>query len=292
MSNKKRVFEETFDDNDELQQTLDYPPSKKRKTCPNMTEIESICKIIDQSSLTRHLGIPTSINKVIAEYARGEVKYCSNTQCKQPICVFNEDCYACHQPLPEHCRCLYCGPQSRSVRKCYNCDAEICYKCAKSESINAPKSKCASCQRSACTQCKASHTNNGTLSQLGIFVCTHCYDERVIECGQCNTSYPLLFKRNTVLHANNAKMVRCSMRDCDVFICFGCNEEHDYCAPDPHHPDATALFCAEHIRWRVPTFEKQQEITYERALDTLLNQDRCVGVYDFTNKRWRHAKYF
>lgn len=33
-------------------------------------------------------------------------------------------------------------------------------------------------------------------------------------------------------------------------------------------------------------------ITYEQALDLLLNYDCCVGVYDFALKRWRAAYYF
>eukprot|EP01083_Nonionella_stella_P089397 249435_1 len=92
MSNTKRIFENTFiESNDELHGALDHPPSKKRKTCPNMTEIESICKLLDESSLIDHLCIPTIITKEIAEYAKGEVQYCSNTRCKQRICVFSED---------------------------------------------------------------------------------------------------------------------------------------------------------------------------------------------------------
>eukprot|EP01083_Nonionella_stella_P019816 54981_1 len=342
MSNKKQVVEETCEDNDELQGALHHHPSKKRRTCPNMTEIESICKILDESSLIHHLCIPSIITKEIAEYAKGEVKCCSNTRCNQRICVFNEDntnpseykccvsgaqifchncmeftipalqmsthpnhhrnfnvcdgshggyrcshtlefipdcsnCSGCHQPLPKHCKCVFCQPKSR--RKCYKCDAETCFKCAQSKSNNATLSKCASCKRQTCSQCKT-------------IVCSGCYDARAIECDQCNASYPLLFNRNTVLHANNAKMVKCGEKDCDVFVCFGCNDEHDYCAPDPLKQDTTNWFCAEHIRWRMRTFKQQPEMTYERALEILLNEGRCVGVYDFTNKRWRHAKYF
>eukprot|EP01083_Nonionella_stella_P071975 193749_1 len=239
MSNKKRVFKDTFDDNDELQRALDFPPPKKGKICPTISEIESICKIIDQSSLTCHLCVPSIITNKIAEYARGEVKYCSNKQCNQRICIFKKgnantsefktcvpgstiwcvdcmeftipsgkmsthpniphdwsqwcrlhnshggyrcchrlefigpgcsNCYVCHQPLTKHCKCLCCEDDRRNngrIRKCCNCDAEICYKCRQSEST-----KCASCQRNVCPQCKAS------LSQLDLFVCTGCYDHR------------------------------------------------------------------------------------------------------------------
>eukprot|EP01083_Nonionella_stella_P019817 54982_1 len=351
MSNKKRVFDEIFEDGDEFQKALYYPPSKKRKTCPKLIEIESICKIIGQSSLPHRLNTPTSINKEIAEFARGEVQYCSNVRCKHSICVFDEDstntsnirykscvsglqifcidcmefaipavemsvhrkhscgcwnglhdkdtccrrlqfipdcfqCDACHQSMPKQCGCL----PSNLYFKCYICDSKTCWECCNWAN---PKlfSKCASCCGNICTHCTAARA---TIEWGCRSVCINCYDDKAIECAQCNTSYPLLYKTNAILKANNcnAMMKKCHEKDCDVFVCFGCNDEHDYCAPDPLKQDTTNWFCAEHIRWRMRTFKQQPEMTYERALEILLNEGRCVGVYDFTNKRWRHAKYF
>eukprot|EP01083_Nonionella_stella_P188805 696813_1 len=364
MSNKKRVFDEIFEDNDELQKALDYPPSKKRKTCPKLIEIESICKIIGQSSLPHRLNTPTSINKEIAEFARGEVQYCSNVRCKHSICVFDEDstntsnirykscvsglqifcidcmefaipavemsvhrkhscgcwnglhdkdtccrrlqfipdcfqCDACHQSMPKQCGCL----PSNLYFKCYICDSKTCWECCNWAN---PKlfSKCASCCGNICTHCTAARA---TIEWGCRSVCINCYDDKAIECAQCNTSYPLLYKTNAILKANNcnAMMKKCHEKDCDVFVCCKCNGTHSYCVThscgrNGRCDAAFGTFCGQHLPpnfrngrcWRKQEFEEQSAITYERALKILLNDAQCVDVYDFTHKRWRPAKYF
>eukprot|EP01083_Nonionella_stella_P238040 834476_1 len=363
MSRQKRVFEETFEDNNESQRALNYPPSKKRKISPNIIEIESIFKIIDQSSLTQHLNIPPIINKKIAEYARGHVKYCSNTRCKQLICVFNDDdtntidirykscvsglqifcidcmefavpavemsthsddslgcwnswhrndicchqlqfipdcskCDSCHQPLPKQCACV----PFDLYAQCYNCDSTTCNKCYDYTDPNSTTS-CHSCRQLICCGCRAGREDD----IFGRYVCVNCYDDTVIECGECSLSYPLLYKTNRALFGkNNSKecatniMRKCKEKDCDTFVCLECNPEqsdHIYCISDERGrcTEASGTFCDEHVPpkcWRIREFEEQSEINYEGALQMLLNEGRCVDVYDFPRKRWRPVKYF
>eukprot|EP01083_Nonionella_stella_P037325 101734_1 len=352
MSSKKRSFAEIFAYNDELHRVQHYPPCKKQKTCPNITEIDSNCKILDQSFLVRHLNIPCIINKEIAEYSRGEVKHCSNRKCKQPICVFNEDiqdntsnmqykrcpsesqifchdcmafaipavemtthwssracgcrhvrckgnccsrlefipncpkCDLCHQPLPNRCGC---HPGNRYL-KCYNCHSTACFKCLGVQFGRAPS--CVSCREYICSCCTA-YTDTETGS-----VCLNCHVDKMIECSECNTVYPLLYETNRLLYNKplSVKMEKCSLDYCDVFVCFVCKGRHAYCVSNDNGDCVrkTGTFCTEHLPpkcWRTQTLDEQPEISFDRALQILLNEGRSVDVFDFAHKRWRPSKY-
>eukprot|EP01083_Nonionella_stella_P017211 48123_1 len=71
---------------------------------------------------------------------------------------------------------------------------------------------------------------------------------------------------------------------------------HKYCVTeDGHCIRRSGIFCAQHrppTCWRDQEFEEQPKISYERAVQILLNEGACINVYDFEYKRWRPAKYF
>lgn len=46
--------------------------------------------LIHSSKLCINLCIPTQIEQEIAKYSTGDVKYCSNKECGEPICIFTE----------------------------------------------------------------------------------------------------------------------------------------------------------------------------------------------------------
>merc|ERR1711920_352409 len=45
------------------------------------------------------------------------------------------------------------------------------------------------------------------------------------------------------------------------------------------------------VKYEVDEFEEQPEVSYEEALDMLLNDECCFGLYDFKIEQWRTAVY-
>eukprot|EP01083_Nonionella_stella_P127301 385644_1 len=304
---------------EDYHQLQSEPPQRHEKRGRSITQIESICTILDKTLLILHLNIPTIINKEIAKFARGEVEDCSNPQCKQPICILDEEaistcdimykrcilwnlsfqifcidcmefvipamempthcrlsrckrlqflpdcpkCDICDQYLPKQCECK----RNKLYLECCNCGSKECSQC------RAKDFECVSCQNEMCSNCKA-NTSYTTSCVVGTnrvrSVCIKCYDDTVIECGECNASYPLLYTTNHILYAKDGSgnMQRCGR--CSAFVCSVCIGTH----------------------WRDQEFKQQPAISYENALQILLNEGGCLDIYDFSYCGWRPAKYF
>eukprot|EP01083_Nonionella_stella_P094259 264385_1 len=331
--------------------------SKKRKlTIQDPSMISSIVSCLDESELImmHKLNIPIIIHQEIASYAQGKVKYCSNWQCNQVICVFNEDgtntrykrcvsgsqifCTDCMESaipaltMTSHtshtgCGCeesgadkLHCGGED--IKGCYDhcchrlqfipdclncdfCDEPISTVCCPYSKCGICGSKacsncdidcsCISCRQSICSNCKQDTPDTD-------IVCIKCYDDTVIACAQCDAICPLLFAGNERLHNESSEMEQCKDSECDEFVCFGCNPRaaQTYCCLNDYG-DCTgnmAPFCSQHIpqnaeccKHRGRAFRRQQEVSYEKAIQILVHERRCIDVYDFKAGHWRAVQY-
>eukprot|EP01083_Nonionella_stella_P224291 798522_1 len=306
------------------------------------------------------LNIPHIIIKEIAAYAKGEVQYCSNAKCHEPICVFKDidmgykccvsgsqifcidcveltipalemsthlgygcgcddgdteleedqyfcdgsnccrrlqfipechQCDVCHQPLPMQCACS----QNSNYSQCYICDKTVCSNCRKTDD-----DLCICCGKTICTDCIK---GNDIIEVYQCYaksksICIDCFDDTVIECGECNVSCPLLYKTNTRLRdkSDNYKLKMEKCKHCDSFACLECNKRTAYCHLDGDRCMGKSVLCGQHRPqtrcWRHQDFEKQPEVTYERGMQILVKEGRRIDVYDSKVQQWRSAKYY
>eukprot|EP01083_Nonionella_stella_P120360 360586_1 len=209
---KRPRSEDSSDDNS--------PSSKKRKiTIQDPSKQETIEAIIDESELIHQLNIPIIIHKEIASYAEGKVKYCSNKQCNQVICVFNEDgtntrykccvsgsqtfCTECMEfaipaiEMATHTSDTSCGCDESGANKlhCYAEDIKGCYaRCCHRLQFVPDCPKCDFCHEPIPLQCDCHHMYS-KCDNCGSKSCSNCDIDSV--CISCNKTICCTCKQDT-----------------------------------------------------------------------------------------------
>eukprot|EP01084_Bolivina_argentea_P128609 227302_1 len=136
-------------------------------------------------------------------------------------------------------------------------------------------------------------------------ICFKCFDSRTITCDKCKAKCQVFYKSNCHLidEDNGYEMKKCN--ECNNFICFTCDENERngaqsvcneekcdciigyYCNICVNQPG----FCNKHLI--LPYDEKLLcSISYDEAVDILLNGNCCFGLYDKEAQIWRTAMFY
>ena len=153
--------------------------SKLFTYCRDQKQFQELFRFIEK---VNQYGLSKDVNKHIAEYTVGDIKYCTTTNCKVDIHILNAEKRLYHRNPKKYSEIVgwkYCGTTNKymceqcmkhSIDICPRC-SKLCDLCHKSECHVAEIVKCGGCKLRICVDsCVEGDIGNKTL-------CYGCYWE-------------------------------------------------------------------------------------------------------------------